>query len=101
MGLFTRKKSSFSNMGIDLGSSRPVYLKPSKKELKEIASTGRISLQPHGVKPRPKQSRAKRYAREGRSIVSDFQQLNPTSVNEFSSGVNYDSKGHLYRNLGL
>ena len=101
MGLFTRKKSSFANTGIDLGGSRPVYVKPTKKELKEIAGAGRISLQPHGVKPRPKISRARRYAREGQGIVDDFRKVNPKSVNEFSAGINYDSKGHLYRNLGL
>ena len=101
MGLFTRKKSSFTNTNISLGNTRPVYLKPSKKELKEIAGAGRISHQPHGVKPKVR-SRTKRYTREGIALVSDFQQLNPTSINEFSEGFgSYSSKSHLYRNLGL
>ena len=101
MGLFTKKKSSFINTGVNLGSSRPVYLKPTKKELGEITLGSRLSSQPHGIKPKSRSS-FKRHYKQGKALVADFQQLNPTSVNEFSDGFrSYNSKSHLDRNLGL
>ena len=102
MGLFTRKKSSFTSSGINLGPSSPLFLKPTKKELGQITMGSRLSKQPHGVKPRTKKSSLRRHYREASGIVNDFRDLNPTSVNEFSSGFGgYDSKSHLDRNLGL
>ena len=101
MGLFTRKKSSFTSSGINLGPSSPLFLKPTKKELGQITIGSRLSKQPHGVKPRSKKSQLRRHYREAEGIVKEFRELRPTSVNDFSAGVNFDSKSHLNSNLGL
>ena len=48
MGLFSRKKSSFSETNVNLGEERVSFLKPNKKELNQLKRNPRLSNTPHG-----------------------------------------------------
>ena len=102
MDLF-RKQPKFNTVNIGLGSSKPMYLKPTKKELNEIRSAGRLSLTPHGVVPKKAKPKRRRTFIEAGELAAEFRSYQGKSagefVGDFSSG--YDSRSALNRNLGL
>lgn len=104
MGLF-RKTPTFRTTDIGLGTSRGVYVKPTKKELKQIEGAGRISLTPHGsaarkLKPKPKRRSTYREAGE---LAKEFRSYQGKSASEFTEGFasGYDSRSALDRNLSF
>lgn len=107
MGLF-RKQPTFKTIPIGLGkSARPVYVKPTKKELEQLKGTGRISLTPHGsavrnIKVTQKKKRRSTY-REAGELANEFRSYQGKSASEFTEGFasSYDSRSALDRNLSF
>ena len=101
MGLF-RKNPTFKTVDIGLGSTRPAYLKPTKKELAEIQGAGRLSMTPHGVAPRKKAKRSRTLVEAG-ELAEEFRNYKGKSASDFTMGFAsmYDSKAHLDRNLSF
>ena len=105
MGLF-RKQPSFKTVNIGLGQNRAVYVKPTKKELKQIEGAGRISLTPHGsaIKKLRAAPKKRRRAYEGAGeIAKEFRNYQGKSASEFTEGFasSYDSRSALDRNLSF
>ena len=91
----------FKSTKVSVGSSKPRYVKPTKKELAQLTNAARVSDQPFGnILGTKKKAKKKRYGySQFANDLNQYQGLGPDSFSSF--GHSYDSGGHLGRNLNI